>query len=100
MVVQRGWHLGGKEYPTRAAMQERNHQDKRALLDRGESHGILVYDAGRAVGWCQFGPAAELPGASPSEKADWCITCFVTDKEHRREGVARAALRGALDAIA
>ena len=32
--------------------------------------------------------------------ADWRITCFFVDKEYRGQGVARAALRGALAEIA
>jgi ribosomal protein S18 acetylase RimI-like enzyme len=33
-------------------------------------------------------------------RPDWRITCFVVDKRHRGQGIARAALEGALDQIA
>ena len=31
---------------------------------------------------------------------DWRITCFYVDRKHRGQGIARAALEGALDQIA
>ena len=31
---------------------------------------------------------------------DWRITCFFVDRDHRREGVSKAALQGALRMIA
>jgi GNAT superfamily N-acetyltransferase len=66
-----------------------------------------VYDGPACVGWCQFGPADELPrikhkraylegaGALP----DWRITCFFVAGTYRRGGVAAAALEGALQEI-
>jgi GNAT superfamily N-acetyltransferase len=39
---------------------------------------------------------AKLGEASP----DWRITSFFVDRDHRRQGVSRAALRGALELIA
>lgn len=58
-------------------------------------------------GWCQYGPAAELPrikhkrayDAGAAASPDWRITCFFAAKTHRRSGVASVALAGALDQI-
>src|SRR5699024_4802402 len=36
----------------------------------------------------------------PSPAPDWRISCFYTDKHHRRDGIARAGLAGALNFIA
>ena len=36
----------------------------------------------------------------PPPLPDWRITCFYVDKRHRGQGIARAALEGALDQIA
>lgn len=36
----------------------------------------------------------------PPPPPDWRITCFFVDKKHRGQGIARAALEGALDQIA
>ena len=88
----------------------RNRRDHHRLVSREEAHGILVYAAGRPVGWCQFGRTSELPridsglkyrslGAAREPSPDWRITCFFVDRPHRRNGVALAGLRGALEAI-
>ncbi len=60
------------------------------------------------VGRCQFGPFDELPrikGRAAYERTagstpDWRIACCYVAKGHRRTGVARTALAGALDLIA
>jgi GNAT superfamily N-acetyltransferase len=65
---------------------------------------------GEPVGWCQYGPREELSridnkwnyrelslGAGTENL--WRISCFVTDKKHRRRGVASAALAAALESI-
>ncbi|HUJ07105.1 MAG TPA: GNAT family N-acetyltransferase [Streptosporangiaceae bacterium] len=75
----------------------------------GRAHAALVIDEnGSAQGWCQYGSPAELPGIKhrreydkdPPRTPDWRITCFFVDKRHRGQGIARAALEGALDQIA
>src|SRR6267143_4372843 len=35
---------------------------KEKLVRANQSHAALVYDGPDVVGWCQFGPLAELPG--------------------------------------
>ena len=100
----------GKWLRTRAERGVRNRRAKKALVDQGCAHGILVYAKGEPVGWCQYGPSEELPRIDNSriyralEPADgeqklWRITCFAVLKSHRKQGVARAALKAALDAI-
>ena len=79
---------------------------KERLVRANQSHAALVYDGADVVGWCQFGPPTELPrrmggfrklgAAAP----DWRITCFFVDRDRRREGIAEAALAGALRMIA
>jgi GNAT superfamily N-acetyltransferase len=78
-------------------------------VERGCSHGILVYAQGQPVGWCQYGPREELPRIDNSRKYRrlaaegtqklWRITCFAVLKEYRKRGVASAALKAALEAI-
>jgi GNAT superfamily N-acetyltransferase len=103
-------HRKGVEKKTsRAIWIKRNHWEKRALVEQGRSHGILVYSQGAPVGWCQYGLMEELPRidnnpkyrqlASASNKMLWRITCFVVHKRYRRRGVARTALKAALAAI-
>ena len=79
---------------------------KEKLVRAGRSHAALVYDESDVVGWCQFGPPVELPGRMSGYSKldvappDWRITCFFVDRDHRREGVSKVALRGALRMIA
>jgi len=81
---------------------------KENLVREGRAHAALVFDGPDAVGWCQFGPTAELPNIR-SRKAyeeglqklpDWRITCFFIDRERRGEGIATLALHEALRYIA
>ncbi len=80
---------------------------KEELVKEGRAHAALVFDGPDAVGWCQFGSAAELPNIR-SKKAyereagtppDWRVTCFFIDRERRGEGIASFALREALREI-
>ena len=97
------FHLGpGRAYRTARSRREL----KERLVQANRSQAALVYDGTDVVGWCQFGPPSELParmggfrrlGNAPP---DWRITCFFVDRDHRRQGVAEAALAGALGLIA
>jgi GNAT superfamily N-acetyltransferase len=99
-----------KWLPTRAERGVRNRREKKALVDSGCAHGILVYANGEPVGWCQYGPREELPRIDNSRKYRavapeagtqklWRITCFAVLKNYRKRGVACAALKAALEAI-
>jgi GNAT superfamily N-acetyltransferase len=80
---------------------------KEARVRSGDTHAALVFDGDVCVGWCQFGSPAELPRikarrayeAEPAVPPDWRITCFFVDKAYRKQGVAAAALAGALGEI-
>src|SRR3989442_13083368 len=93
---------------TRAERAVRNHRQKAELVEKGCAHGILVYAKGEPIGWCQYGPREELPRVDNTQKDQrlaledgmdklWRITCFVVDNRYRQRGVARAALKGALE---
>lgn len=82
---------------------------KETRVRDGRAHAALVFDAdGRAQGWAQYGSLEELPALThrraydldPPPAAEWRIVCLFVDKNHRRQGVARAALAGAVDLIA
>lgn len=81
---------------------------KRRLVDEGVAHAALVFDGDTAIAWCEFGSPEELPNiyhrkqfdAGEDHAAPWRITCFFVDRDHRRSGVAREALDGALRLIA
>jgi len=79
---------------------------KEGLVRANRAHAALVYDGTDVVGWCQFGPPAELPGRMGGFRKlgavppDWRITCFFVDRDRRRQGIAEAALAGAIRIIA
>ena len=87
---------------------EDNRTAKEERVRAAAAHAALVYDGVDCVGWCQFGPPAELPRikhrrayeATSPELPDWRITCFFVAKTHRKSGVASTALDGALTEIA
>jgi GNAT superfamily N-acetyltransferase len=99
-----GFHPEGVGNATTASQ---NRDAKREHVRRGTVHQVLVYDGDQCVGWCQYGPPAELPNIKNpkayekelTELPRWRIGCIFTGKDHRREGVARAAVTGALEAI-
>jgi GNAT superfamily N-acetyltransferase len=101
------WCLGFHPDGNRRGPHRRAAKEERVRTDR--AHAALVLDeGGNAQGWCQYGSPEELPGIKHRREYDkdapplpnWRITCFYVDKKHRGQGVARAALRGALDQIA
>ncbi|GAA5201893.1 GNAT family N-acetyltransferase [Microbacterium jejuense] len=81
---------------------------KQRLVEEGVAHAALVFEGDAAIAWCEYGSPDELPGiyhrkeydAGEQNPAPWRITCFFVDRDHRRSGVAREALDGALDLIA
>ena len=98
-----GFHCEGQQ----RGLDRRAIKHERVQSDR--THAALVLDEqGIAQGWCQWGTPEELPNikhkrvylSQPPSVPDWRITCFYVDTKHRGQGVARAALGGALEQIA
>jgi len=100
-----GFHPEGVGKETTAEM---NRKRKLERVRAGTAHAALVFDGDACVGWCQFGAPGELPrikSRAAYEKGvtvptDWRIACNFVGKGHRRQGVATAGLKGALDLIA
>jgi predicted GNAT family acetyltransferase len=108
MYYQRPRPIRGKFSTTERGKM--NKKAKEMLVRQGRSHAALVYDGRIPVGWCQYGPKEELPRIDAGRnykklesvsdgKKLWRITCFFVDKDYRGQGVARTALRGALESI-
>jgi GNAT superfamily N-acetyltransferase len=84
-----------------------NRDAKRAHVDAGTVHQILVYADDACVGWIQYGPPAEVfriknPKTYEKDLAelpDWRIGCVFTGSKHRGHGVARAGVAAVLRAI-
>lgn len=65
--------------------------------------GVVTYRDDVAVAWCSVSPRAEIPRLVRSrvirpvdEVASWCIICVVVRAGHRRQGVTRHLLEGAV----
>ena len=102
------WCMGfHQEGVGRHKSPEQNRSEKEARVRAGHAHAALAFDGDRCVGWCQFGPPAELPNIKnrgtydrgAGDPPDWRIGCVFTGSKHRREGVARAGLAAVLRAI-
>jgi len=84
-----------------------NRAAMRARIETGEMEGYLAYDGEAVVGWLNAQPRHKLPHAFarmdvsapaidvPDHDAA-VIVCFVVAPTHRRRGVARALLEGAI----
>jgi GNAT superfamily N-acetyltransferase len=100
-----GFHPEGVGKDTTPAI---NRKRKLGRVRAGTAHAALVFEDDDCVGWCQFGVPDEVPrikSRAAYEKGqttppDWRIACCFVGKGHRRQGVAAAALAGALDLIA
>lgn len=99
------WCISFHERPH--GSKEANCKAKECRVREGRAHAALVYDGDTCIGWCQFGSTDELPRikhrkayeAGLKTLPDWRITCFFVDKNYRGQGVADAALKGAVDEI-
>jgi GNAT superfamily N-acetyltransferase len=100
-----GFHPEGGDKTTTPALNRRRKLER---VREGKAHAALVFDGDSCVGWCQFGAPDEVPrikSRAAYEKGrsispDWRIACNFVGKGHRRQGVATAALAGALELIA
>jgi hypothetical protein len=84
-----------------------NREAKLAHVKNRSVHQLLVYGGDECVGWCQYGPPAEVATIKNAKSyhkdlvdlPDWRIGCVFTGGGCRRQGVARAGLAAALSAI-
>jgi len=100
-----GFHPEGVDRKAQGAVNRRRKHER---VCAGTAHAALVFDGEECLGWCQFGSPEEVPrikNRAAYEKTqttppDWRIACCFVGKGHRRQGVAGAALAGALELIA
>ena len=100
------FHLLPENEEERRAVGHR--EFKRRLVEAGRAHAALVLDGDVAIAWAQYGTVAETPNIHHRkdwergvvQPPDYRITCLFVDRDHRRDGVAAVAVRGALGLIA
>jgi GNAT superfamily N-acetyltransferase len=65
--------------------------------------GVIAYRGDDPVGWCAIGPKqdyarlAASPTGDPASAGVWSLTCFVVRVGHRRQGISRQLLAGAIE---
>ncbi|HEX5136595.1 MAG TPA: GNAT family N-acetyltransferase [Planctomycetota bacterium] len=75
------------------------------MLREGTSDGFLLYEDGRAVGWCQAAPRDTLVnlvrgrGLAPDPSV-WAISCLVLAPEAKGRGLSRDLLKLVLAELA
>ena len=100
-----GFHAEGGD---KNATREQNCERKLERVQAAAAHAALVFDGDNCRGWAQFGTPDEVPrikNRAAYERGlvtlpDWRIACCYVGAGNRREGVATAALAGALRLIA
>jgi len=89
--------------PPGVTRAQANRAALKALVDAGNSPGLIGYRGKTPVGWVSIGPREEYAKLRRSpvmkavdEQPVWSVVCFVVPPEHRGQGVAQALLRGAV----
>lgn len=78
-------------------------QAMRTLCNRDVPPGVLAYQDDRPVGWCNIGARSDMPKLVHSklmrpldEVPVWSIVCLVVRSGHRKQGVTRHLIEGAV----
>ena len=78
-------------------------EDAMRALTAREPQGVVTYRDGEPVGWCSIGPREHIPRLVRSKLIRpvddlpvWSIICVVVRGGHRRQGVTRHLLEGAV----
>jgi GNAT superfamily N-acetyltransferase len=98
------WRIGPR-YLDRP--REDNKQDLSQLAASAQSPGLLAFDGGVAVGWCELAPRTDLRWLARARYLQpvddlpvWSIPCFYVRRTHRRQGVMGALIAAALPVAA
>lgn len=98
------WHIGPGY---RARPREQNKRDLELLTQSARPPGLLAFDGGRAVGWCELGPRADMDWLANSryfrpvdDLPVWSVPCFYVRRSHRGLGVMGALIEAAAEVAA
>jgi GNAT superfamily N-acetyltransferase len=94
------WRIGPR-YAGRP--REDNRSDLRQFAESGPPPGLLAFDGGTAVGWCELAPRADLGWLAHARYAQpvddlpvWSVPCFYVRRTHRGRGVMGALIEVAI----
>ena len=94
------WRIGPryKERP-----RGENKRDLEQLARSRPAPGLLAFDGGTAVGWCELAPRADLDWLARSryfrpvdELPVWSLPCFYVRRSHRGRGVMGTLIEAAV----
>jgi GNAT superfamily N-acetyltransferase len=90
--------------------RQRNKDFIRARIEAGPPPGLIALDAGKAIGWMQIGPRADVPEWSNSGRASaplavgeavdpsvWAISCFFIHARARGKGLTHRLVSAGID---
>ena len=98
------WRIGPRY---RGRPRAENQRDLERLAASGPPPGLLAFDGGLAVGWCELAPRAGLGWLARTRYLPpvdnlpvWSIPCFYVRRTHRGQGVMAALIGAALPVAA
>ncbi|MEW6750661.1 MAG: GNAT family N-acetyltransferase [Candidatus Latescibacterota bacterium] len=98
------WRCARSQF--RAQAGEGNRRALRALLEAGRVPGLLGYRDGQPVGWVSVAPREEYPSLERSRvlrRLDdlpvWSLVCLFVASRQRRQGIALALVRSAVEHV-
>jgi len=98
------WRIGPRY---RGRPRAENQHDLRLLAATGQPPGLLAFDGGLAVGWCELAPRADLEWLGRTRYLGpvddlpvWSLPCFYVRRTYRGRGVMDALIEAAIAAAA
>lgn len=96
------WRLTRKQFE--AQKGEPNRLAMRALVESGQTPGILAYEDDEAIGWCALAPREQYPAIGRSRVMKpiddvpcWSVSCLFVRRQCRKRGVATQLLKAAVE---
>jgi len=94
------WRIGPRY---RDRPREDNKRDLERLARSRQPPGLLAFDGGNCVGWCELAPRADLDWLARGrhfrpvdDLPVWSLPCFYVRRTHRRQGVMGTLIAAAV----
>ena len=98
------WRLTRKEFEQQKGAG--NRKAMKAIIQSGETPGILGIIKGQPVAWCSVAPREHFPSLQRSrilkpldDLPVWSITCLFVEKPYRRMGVSTRMIKAAVEHV-
>jgi GNAT superfamily N-acetyltransferase len=94
------WRIGPRY---RDRPREDNKRDLERLARSRQPPGLLTFDGGSCIGWCELAPRADLDWLAHGrhfrpvdDLPVWSLPCFYVRRTHRRQGVMGTLIAAAI----